>query len=240
MSAMADLDIKLSEYKLSDAQKNAVLEVMDQGWTSAKTNTIKSLENKGILVKVSETHHNFTDEFVRESGIFGEQPEGLDREKVAQIQEIEDLSQPVGDNFTNVLGWEPDSREWRGAPSESVEASYLHITDDELAMAEEIHAVQEAMFSGGESGDVGDPSKPAKLDITREQAERFDSSLGVYYNNLLGFGEVYKWNNIKVWDGLTADEIRRDMNTAVPINREARRKGAKLTRKFIKALSKVS
>lgn len=57
MSAMADLDIELSRFKLSDAQKNAVVEVFDQGWTTAKANTIKSLENKGILVRISETHH---------------------------------------------------------------------------------------------------------------------------------------------------------------------------------------
>lgn len=69
MSAMADLDAELSQFKLSDAQKNAVIEVFDQGWTSAKSNTVKSLENKGILVKVSETHHKLgpvLDEFLSE------------------------------------------------------------------------------------------------------------------------------------------------------------------------------
>lgn len=49
MSNMSELDTILSEYKLSAAQKNAVLEVIAGEIESAKTNTLKSLEKKGLI-----------------------------------------------------------------------------------------------------------------------------------------------------------------------------------------------
>lgn len=63
--------------------------------------------------------------------------------------------------------------------------------------------------------------------------ETFDWQLGMYSNTLRGFGDVYKWDNNRVWDGLTAQEIREDMDTAIPIGRKARRERARLARKIL-------
>jgi hypothetical protein len=61
------------------------------------------------------------------------------------------------------------------------------------------------------------------LNITRDQAERFDVSLDRKTNEFLGFGEVYKWDNPEVWNGLTAKEIAEDLATRVPANRKDKR-----------------
>lgn len=49
MGYMNSVDIVLTAHKLSDAQKNAVVELLSGGFTTAKPNTIKSLENKGLI-----------------------------------------------------------------------------------------------------------------------------------------------------------------------------------------------
>lgn len=67
-------------------------------------------------------------------------------------------------------------------------------------------------------------------------AHTFNWELGEYSNTLMGFGDVYKWDNNRVWDGLTAQEIREDMDTAVPIGRKARRERAKVMRKALAAV----
>jgi len=46
-------------------------------------------------------------------------------------------------------------------------------------------------------------------------------------------GETLKWNNTDVWHGLTAEEIREDMDTALPIGRKARRERARIMRKAL-------
>lgn len=51
-----------------------------------------------------------------------------------------------------------------------------------------------------------------------------------------GFGETLKWSKTKVWDGLTAEEIREDMDTRVPANRADKRAYRKSVRKLMAAL----
>lgn len=119
----------------------------------------------------------------------------VDREKVAQIQEIEELL---------------DTNPW-----------------------DEAQAVQEVMFGGGENGDKQTPDD-------FYQALTYDASKGPDYQRLMGFGETLKWRNTKVWDGLTAEQIRKDLDTAGPVNRAARRRGQKISRQFLKALSKAA
>lgn len=55
MSNMSNLDVILTAHKLSDAQKNAVVELLspESGDITAKPNTLKSLERKGLV-----TSHN--------------------------------------------------------------------------------------------------------------------------------------------------------------------------------------
>lgn len=184
MSAIADLDIKLSEYKLSDAQKNAVLELMEGPLEMAKPNTIKSLEKKGIIQHDTSVLGlwSFTEEFAQDMGWAGEN-EHTSMFDVG-VQMLEDIS--------------------------------------------EAQAVQEVMFSGGEA------EAPFADGI-----ERFQDCWADWQKKLAGFGETLSWKNSRVWDGLTAEEIRADMDTAGPINRKARRASAKITRKLVKALTKV-
>lgn len=163
MSAMADLDIELSQFKLSDAQKNAVVEVFDKGYTTAKANTIKSLENKGLIVKVSETHHKLG---------------------------------TVLDDFLS---------EWQGAASEE---SFTHIIDGDGVLK--------------------------KTDGTT--FDTYQADWQAWEKELAGFGETLKWKNTKVWEGLTASQIAKDIATARPINRQARRQGVKMMRRLIAAL----
>lgn len=53
--------------------------------------------------------------------------------------------------------------------------------------------------------------------------EVFDSSWANWERELMGFEATIGWKGTEVWDGLTADEIREDIETARPLNRKARR-----------------
>lgn len=166
MSAMADLDIVLTKHKLSDAQKNAVVELLGGGFTSAKPNTIKSLEKKGLVI-------NKGDFYLFEESFKGE---------LKATREV----------YTNQIMADPE------------------VSQEEVDI-----------FKA-----VADTLTP----------ERFNWQLGVYSNTLMGYGDVYKWDNNRVWHGLTAQEIREDMDTALPIGRKARRERARLARKVLSAV----
>jgi len=101
MSNMSDLDIVLSEYKLSDAQKNAVLEVIGEGYTLAKANTIKSLENKGLIVKVSETHHKLGDELAQKVNPILERNKRV-FEEFDRVDEVEAIRVELDTNMWDV------------------------------------------------------------------------------------------------------------------------------------------
>lgn len=53
--------------------------------------------------------------------------------------------------------------------------------------------------------------------------EVFNSQWANWEKELGGFEATIGWKGTEVWDGLTASEIREDMDTARPINRKARR-----------------
>lgn len=131
-----------------------------------------------------------------------------------------------------------DGREFLGLPSEedvSVEASFLHITDAELEAAESVDdaRLERQKEAFNELRDLldGDPWElGARIEEeTHEayqaiaQADVFDSSWADWEKELAGFGETLKWEGTEVWDGLTAEEIREDMDTAYPVGRQARR-----------------
>lgn len=113
--------------------------------------------------------------------------------------------------------------------------------------------MEESVESGGETGTAGKPDLQGDgdealfeddVEIFKAMAEdispeTFTSELGVYSNTLMGFGDVYKWKNFQVWDGLTAQEIREDMDTALPIGRKARRERGRLVRKLTKSFELV-
>jgi hypothetical protein len=144
----------------------------------------------------------------------------------------------VGDDYSLSADFEtelraaystPEVREVSQEDVQSVEASYLHITTEELE----------------QMTDVVQPST---------EFDRFDSKWDDQFKVTAGFGETLKWRGTEVWDGLTAEEIREDMDTAYPAGRAARRvhhrtlrnafrrmavKGSPESRKSIKVTGKV-
>ena len=66
------------------------------------------------------------------------------------------------------------------------------------------------------------------------QADTFDDSLPDAFKVSLGFAATLPWNNTEVWDGLTASQIRDDMDTAKHVSRKDRRKSARVINKIVK------
>lgn len=201
-----------SALKLTDAQVKVLVELNTNGVLPKGTQprTIEKLRQSGMIdvvrFGVEDTQYIITAEGQKEIGV-----PVVDREKVAQIQEIEELL---------------DTNPW-----------------------DEAQAVQEVMFGGGENGDKADSVDDVKYVKDSDgilkrtdglQADTFDDTMAPWEKELLGFGETLKWRNTKVWDGLTAEQIRKDLDTAGPVNRAARRRGQKISRQFLKALSKAA
>lgn len=162
MSYMSALDAFLTDHKLSFAQKNAVTELLSGGFTTAKPNTIKSLESKGLVINHGD-FYLFEEEFKTQLKALYAEPE-------TETQEIS-----VVDELGDLLNSDP----W---------------------------------------------------------AEKYQDDWAAWEKELGGFGELSKWQNTKVWDGLTAVEIAEDIATARPVNRQARRMSAKIVRKLVKVL----
>ena len=161
MSAMADLDIRLSELGLSDAQKNALIEVHeaagDNSKITARTNTLRSLERR-------------------------------------------DLIREIGGTWATA----PDGREALGLDE------YDGIDDEELS--EDFKAIMENLNTN-----MWDEVP------TSDGVEYFQNHWLPWEKELAGFGETLKWKHTGVWDGLTAEEIRADIDKAMAFNRKDRR-----------------
>lgn len=108
----------------------------------------------------------------------------------------------------------------------------------------EASQVQKVMFEslesllGGDPWQLGDRIEEDIYDDYQAiaQADIFEPDWSAWQAELAGFGETLKWKNTKVWEGLTAPQIAEDIATARPINRAARRQGAKMMRRLIAAL----
>lgn len=175
MSKMADLDIILTDYKLSDAQKNAVVELLGGGFTTAKANTIKSLETKGLVINKGD-FYIFEEEF---------------KAKLKGTREVvtnQVMAHP--DVLSDILEKEETTDGWMG--------------EDEAPLADGV--------------------------------ERFQDDWEEWEKELAGFGETLKWKNAQVWDGLTAQEIRDDLDTARLIGRKARRERRRQVQKALSGL----
>lgn len=165
MSNMSNLDIVLSEHKLSDAQKNAVVELLspESGYITAKPNTLKSLERKGLVTSYAGGGWQLADEFRAELNL-----------KTRVEESIESLLQ--------------------GDPWKLGDA----IAEDEA------HIILDSDAEG------------TKFD-------KFDSMWDDVFKITAGFGATLDWRGTEVWNGLTAAEIKEDMDSATPVNRKARR-----------------
>lgn len=194
MSNMSNLDIVLTAHKLSDAQKNAVVELLTGGATVAKAVTFNALERKGLVTKVDEVWQ-LADSFKAELKAAYSQPEP--REDV------------------------------------SVEASYLHITDAELEAAESLESLlQGDPWKMGDaitadeaelepSDFVAAPFAGWELKVMATNEDQFEGDVLAMIKDYIA--TVDGWKGIEVWDSLSLEEIKEDIETAMPVNRKARR-----------------
>lgn len=189
MSNMADLSTKLDEYKLSDAQKNAVLELMEAPFKTAKPNTIASLVKKGVIEKNVQVDglYSFTDEFARFMGWDHLVAPDQTEEEIRLDEEYFE-----SESFADIIGQDPQE---------------LH---------EQVEETLEDLLRGDPWGvkDSDGEIKPLDPEVDeilfRKLVRKYD---------LMG-----QWRNSEVWGELTLEEIKKDIKTARPVNREARRK----------------
>lgn len=174
MSNMSNLDVILTAHKLSDAQKNAVVELLspESGYITAKPNTLKSLERKGLVTSYAGGGWQLADEFRAELNL-----------KTGTAESLESLLQ--GDPWK--LGDATMEDEAELEPSDLVAAP----------------------FAGWE------------LKVMATNADQFDGKiLGIIKDYI---ATVDGWKGIEVWDSLSLEEIKEDIETATPVNRKARR-----------------
>jgi hypothetical protein len=192
--------------KLSDTQHAALVEVSELGYTVAKANTIKSLETKELIDAVGATHHKLT----------------------SKGRAVLGLSSEV----------EESDREWADADADRffgqpvlVEGQTFHET-----LMEDVGELESALQ--GDPWKMDEPLADWELEALSGavQAETFDNSLPDSIKVNRGFAATLEWRNTKVWHGLTAEEIREDMDTRVPANRADKRAHNKAHRKVIKQL----
>lgn len=218
--------------KLSETQDAAIREVADLGYTVAKANTIKSLENRGLINPTNLTHHELTDA--------GREYLGLPALGAPEDSIMEDNS---GYDFHTKLMKDVaelesvlQSNPWKIGEQITADEPYLEFPA--LTTPEEVKKVaasqgivltdQEALKVSQE--ELGDEAPFA------DGVERYQKAWTSAEKIEAGFGETLNWDNTKVWDGLTAEEIREDMDTRVPANRADRRTHDKAYRKAIKQL----
>lgn len=196
MAVMATLDIVMGEYKLSDAQKNAVIELLSGGFTTAKPNTVKSLEKKGLIT--------FNEGWEFEPGFHEKLREGYSQPNYRSVEELQSLAASQGIKLTHESAVEAIENELN-----------TNMWDAPVITEEESEQFEE---------------------IVKTKFDHFDSQWDAQLKRTAGFGETLKWSNTKVWDGLTAEEIREDLDTAGPVNRKVRRKGQRERRNFLRMI----
>lgn len=181
--------------KLSEIQHAALVEVSELGYTVAKANTIKSLENKELIDAVGATHHKLTSKGRAVLGLPAvEETQTFHQKLMEDVAELE-----------SALQGDP----WKMGEQITADEPYLEF-----------------------------PSEPViDLDSTITQVVTFDKDWALWERELCGFGATIGWNNTEVWHGLTAEEIREDLDTRVPANRADKRMHAKAYRKAFKQLA---
>lgn len=232
MGIMKSLDIVLSEYKLSDAQKNAVVELLspESGIITAKANTLKSLEKRGLVTSYAGGGWQLADAFRMELNLkTGTAPEvkilpvyrdGYDLE--VTVDEVEQFRAGLKEAYSV-----PEVREVKGLAA----SQGIVLTDQE---AFEVSQESVESLLQGDPWRLGDAitadeayivldSDGELKDAEGTEFNKFDSKWNDLFKETAGFGATLDWRGVEVWDGLTAVEIREDMETASPINRKARR-----------------
>lgn len=194
MGIMKSLDLFLTEHKLSDAQKNAVVELLSGGFTTAKLNTIKSLEKRGLVSQFENGEYIFDEQF--RAGL-------KEAYSVPEVREVKGLAASQGIVLTDQEAFE--------VYQESVESL---LQGDPWELGDAITA-DEAYIVLDSDGEL--------KDAEGTEFNKFDSKWNDLFKETAGFGATLDWRGVEVWDGLTAAEIKEDMETAAPINRKARR-----------------
>lgn len=202
--------------KLSTPQIQALHEIYAKtikANITTKPNTIESLWKRGLI---------FFDKYIKEDAIFltedgkkvigvADEPEydGVDISEDAETLQKVAASQGIA--LTNEDAIEAIQNELN-----------TNMWDDPEVTAEEVQAFK-AMKDNLEC--------EAPL---ADGVERFQDHWAMWEKELAGFGETLKWSNTQVWDGLTAEEIREDMDTEGPVNRTERRKAQRARRNFLR------
>lgn len=179
--------------KLSTTQHDAIVEVSELGYTVAKANTIKSLEDKGLIDAVGATHHKLTS---KGRAVLGLPVETFHEKLMEDVAELE-----------SALQGDP----WKMGEQITADEPYLEFEEP-----------------------LADWERELLSDTV--QADTFDNSLPDALKVSLGFAATLEWRNTKVWDGLTAEEIREDMDTRFPFNRADRRAHIRAYRRAAKQL----
>lgn len=208
--------------KLSETQDAAVREVAELGYTMAKANTIKSLETTlGLIEQTGPTHHKLTNAGREYLGLPAAEPEENFHQKLMEdVAELEALLEPVGTYVDKPLAdWER-------------ELLYPALTTPEEVKEDQEEAWKSYSENLRQWGDDITADEP----YLEFQADKFDNSLPDAVKVNLGFAATLDWRKTKVWHGLTAQEIRDDMDTRVPANRKDKRAARKADRKARKAL----
>jgi hypothetical protein len=177
MSNMSNLDVVLSELKLSEPQKNAVIEVIETSFpTNAKKVTLTSLVKRGLLELVEGTTDNYT----------------------------------LSEDLANKLGV--------GELQKLAESQGIVLSHEDA-----VEAIQNELNTNMQDVEVTTDEVEAVSQMIETEFDKFDSKWNALFKETAGFGETLNWKGVEVWDGLTAAEIREDIETATPINRKARR-----------------
>jgi hypothetical protein len=210
MGYMKSVDVVFNEYKLSDAQKNAVVELISGGFNTAKPNTIKSLVGRGLVEVDDLGVYSLEAAFHSAIRDAYSQPEprveeNFHQKLMADVAELE-----------SALAGDP----WKIGEQVTADEPYLEFNEERLADWE-----RELLHTNG-----------APL---ADGVERFQNHWADWEKELAGFGETLNWSKTKVWDGLTATEIREDIETARPVGRKARRQYARIERKIARELVKL-
>lgn len=189
--------------KLSEPMQAALYALYNAG-ESGKQNTMDALEKRGLLTYVNA-----------QRVITAEGRKAIDAPN--DLIGVQDGGVVL---YSSVVAY--DRRMEQGPADEPRES-------DDLVLVIEGETVG---FGGSEESIEsllqGDPWKLGEA-ITADEpdlefVDRFDSKWADWERDLIGgFEMTTGWSGTEVWDGLTAAEIKEDIKTATPINRNARR-----------------
>lgn len=206
--------------KLSDAQIKALNEINELGYTNARANTLNS-------VSQYITSDNSGDEPRLILNTDGREVMGLPSLGANPCDDISLPNKGKAEVKTLPVYTDGYDLEALDQTQEEIELDAEYWASDEHMDADLLNGdatTLEELLSG-DPWKLGDRIEEETYEAYQEiaSADVFDPSWSDWAKEVSGFGETLNWKGVEVWDGLTAAEIREDMETATPINRNTRR-----------------